>query len=240
MSAVTAPPPGAGRPGEARGETAAHRRLKALAVAWVRARGWDFAAEEVPIPRSGRRADVAAAADGGTVILECKQARADLRRDAHAEEAVRAELAALEARRGALAALLATHRPDLRRGEALWPEYDGWDGDAAGHRTYRGVVRRLAALRRRAADGTKFSRLLRWRSADRLYLVVEPDLAGAASAPAGWGVLARAGDALVEVRPAPELGASPAQRAALRAAVARRLAGPPAPPEPGLLLPGFA
>jgi hypothetical protein len=231
-------------PARGSGETAAHRRLKALALAWARGRGWEFAAEEVRVPRSGYRADVAAAASeeggGGTVILECKQARADLRRDAHAEEAVRARIAEFEARRGALAALLAVHRPDLRRGEALWAEYDGWDGEAARHRTYRAVMRRLAALRRRAADGTKFSRLRRWRSADRLYLVVEADIQAAAEAPAGWGVLVHEGGRLVEARPADAADAGPAQRAALRTAIGRRLAGPPAPGAGGLLFPGFA
>jgi hypothetical protein len=237
-------PADSGVPPRVSGETAAHRRLKALALAWARGRGWEFAAEEVRIPRSGYRADVAAAASeeegGGTVILECKQARADLRRDAHAEETVRTRLAALAARRDALAALLAVHRPDLRRGEALWPEYDGWDGEAAGHRTYRAVVRRLAALRRGVADGTKFSRLRRWRSADRLYLVVEADLHAVAQAPAGWGVLVRDGGMLVEARAAEPADAGPVQRAALRAAIGRRLAGPPAPGAGGLLFPGFA
>ncbi|MFM9091728.1 MAG: hypothetical protein ACKOUK_08325, partial [Verrucomicrobiota bacterium] len=106
-----------------RGETDRHRELKRLALAWARSRGLDLAAAEVRIPRSGCRADVAAAAgpDGPCVLFECQQSRADLRRDAHDEAQARTRWEELTRRSRTLDELLAAHCPALRRGEALWP-----------------------------------------------------------------------------------------------------------------------
>lgn len=224
------------------GETERHRELKRLALKWARARGLDLAAPEVRIPRSGCRADVAAAGGtGGTCALfECKQSREDLRRDAHDEAAARARWEELTRRARALDELLATHCPALRRGEALWPEFDTWDFSGLRHRGRRALAVALAAAGRRVRDGTKFSRLRRYRAADELYLVVEPDCFARADLPAGWGLLVRtAGTASsaaglrLECAPEP-LVAAPAQRAALRAAIRHAAARPHALLCPGL------
>jgi len=169
------------------GETENHRRLKALALGWAREQGFAIGAGEVRVPKSGYRADVAAYApkrrgwtggtreglDVRTAVFECKQARADLLKDAHAEAATRARLAELIARRKSLEEMLAVHRPDLRRGEALWPEFDAWDFSGLEHATYRGVIEEIETVQRRVRGGTKFSKMFRYRCADFLYLVVE-------------------------------------------------------------------
>lgn len=216
------------------GESLRHLRLKDLAVAWAAARGWPWSASEVRVPRSGYRADVVACTEdeGGPVALfECKQSRADLLKDAHAEAATRARLAALETRGAELDALLAVHQPERRRGDALWPEFDAWDFSGLEHRTRRQVATQVATLRRRVAEGTKFSRLHRWRSADRLYLVLEENLHAEAELPAGWGVLLRRGEELVLWREAEVLALAPEQRAAWRRAFAAKCAGPRPPSE---------
>lgn len=224
----------------ARGESAEHRKLKALALAWVRANGWAIAAPEVRVPHSGFRADVAAYAPrrgqpqkGGdplagtrTAILECKQARSDLLKDSHPEAATRDRLAELQERRAKLEELLAVHRPDLRRGESLFPEFDAWDFSGLEHRTYRDVLAELATMQTRMLQGTKFAKMFRYRCADVLYLVAEDGIFAAAEIPAGWGLLVRRGEALELARPPVALDSSPAQRLALleslALAVARR------------------
>lgn len=201
------------------GETEAHARLKTLAIAWARANGYALAAREVRVPRSGFRADVAACgADtaGALAVFECKQSRADLLKDAHDETAARAAAAELDARQAALEAMLALHRPECRRGDALWPEFDSCDFSRVEHRTYERVRRELATLRRRVREGTKFSRMARYRCADFLWLVVEPDIHAEAEVPRHWGLLVRAGDGLELRRAAAPLEALAVQRAALR------------------------
>lgn len=212
-----------------RGETENHRTLKSLALAWAQTNGFAIAATEVRVPKSGYRADVAAigrsgaaGASGRTAVFECKQSRADLLKDAHAEAATRARLVELAARRRTLEELLAVHRPDLRRGETLWAEYDSWDFSGLEHCAYRGVLAELETVQRRVLRGTKFSKMFRYRCADFLYLVVEDNIFAEAEIPAGWGLLVRClrpeseGGEELRLRRAPvALEAGATQRAAL-------------------------
>jgi hypothetical protein len=199
-------------------ETELHRRLKCLTLEWARANGFAIAGCEVRVPKSGYRADVVALSRGEnrrTAVFECKQARADLLKDAHAEAATKRKLAELIARRAKLEELLAMHRPDLRRGEALFPEFDSWDFSGLEHATYHDVLAELATLQSRVLKGTKFSKMFRYRCADFLYLVVEENIFAEAEIPAGWGVLVRRGEQLVLARPPVALDAAESQRLAL-------------------------
>jgi hypothetical protein len=204
-------------------ETENHCRLKTLALAWAQASGFAICAPEVRVPRSGYRADVAAISRGAaarSVVFECKQARADLLKDAHAETATRSRLIELTERRRTLEEMLAVHRPDLRRGEALWPEYDAWDFSSLEHRAYRCLLGEIETVQRRVLRGTKFSKMFRYRCADFLYLVVEDGIFAEAEIPAGWGLLVRTGDALTLARAPADLDAAPAQRVALLECIA--------------------
>jgi hypothetical protein len=211
-------PPMAGR-----GETETHAELKRLALVWAQENGFELCAPEVRVPRSGYRGDVAAAscgADFRTAIFECKQARADLLKDAHAENATRRRLAELSERRRTLEALFTTHCPDLRRGEALWPEYDTWDFSRLKHHAYRDVLSELDLVQRRIVRGTKFSKMFRYRCADFLYLVVEDGIFAEAEIPAGWGLLVRRASKLEVIRVPTDLTPTVTQRHALLQAIA--------------------
>lgn len=183
----------------ARGETAAHTELKRRALAWAQANGFVIAAPEVRLPKSGYRADVAACSRGParrTAVYECKQASADLLKDARSEAEAARKIAELSERLRKLEELIATHRPDLRRGDSLFPEFDAWNFSGLEHETHRRVVAELATWQERRLHGTKFARLFRWRAADYLYLVSEDGIFAEAEVPAGWDLLVRRGAAL--------------------------------------------
>ena len=211
------------------GETAAHQQLKEFATRWAVEAGFALTATEVRAPRSGFRVDVAAYARGTnqqparTALFECKQARADLLKDSRAELATRERLAELLIRRAKLEELIAEHRPDLRRGETLFPEFDSINTSGLRHDTYARVIDEIARLQRRLLNGVKFDRLRRYLAADALYLVVEEGIFADAEIPAGWGLLVRHGEALQLARPPLQLTPASDARVALLENIAAAL-----------------
>ncbi len=180
-------------------ETEAHRELKRLALGWAQTNGFCICACEVRVPKSGYRADVAGCSRGAqrrTAVFECKQARADLLKDARGEEEARRKVEELSARVRKLEELIGGHRPDLRKGEALFPEFDAWDFSGIEHATHRRVIEQLGTWQGRVLRGTKFAKLWRWRAADYFYLATEEGIFAEAEIPAGWGLLVRRGDEL--------------------------------------------
>jgi hypothetical protein len=181
--------------GCAGGESAAHRELKRLALAWARAHRLMIGATEVRLPRSAYRADVAA-------VFECKASRADFLRDSAREAGEVERIAALAGRLTALRQLIGVHRPDLRRGEALFPEFDAYDLEGLRHETHERLAAELRTAQHKLQEGTKFAKLGRWRSASLLYVVAEEGVLGLADVPDGWGLLVRRGEFLeLVVRP---------------------------------------
>ena len=203
-----------------RGESEAHRKLKRFALDWAAAQWLSLGGVEVRIPRSPYRADVAAASrhpsadDGVVALFECKQARGDFLRDEANEPVIRDEASAIAQRLAALKNLLGVHRPDLRRGTSLFPEFDDYDFRDVSHPTLRTLERKLDVLQTKLVDGVKFARLHRYHAADYLYLVTEDHVLSPHEIPCGWGWLARRGGEL-ELRQRPERHATtPALRLA--------------------------
>lgn len=216
-------------------ESLAHRELKRLALAWAAERRLVLGATEVRLPRSNYRADVAAAtprsmsANAFTAVFECKAARADFLTDSAREAGAREEIAALRVRLAALRTLIAGHRPDLRRGEELFAEFDAYDLRGLKHDTHERLTAELRVAERKLQDGTKFARLFRWRAASLLYLVTEEGVLDPSELPEGWGWLVRRGE-MLELAKRPSLrDTAPAERVALLeriAAVATRISSP--------------
>lgn len=207
-------------------ETEAHRNLKRLALAWAQANGFVLAALEVALPRCSYRADVAAATvriaspRGRVAVFECKQSRSDWLRDSAREGETRRCAQAVAERLHALRDLVAAHRPDLRRGETLFAEFDAYDYGGLRHATLHRLEAELRMLQRKLAGGVKFDRLGRYPACDLRYLVAEEGLVAGHEVPVGWGWLVRVGDTL-ELRAKPVLTASDA---ATRIAALERIA----------------
>jgi hypothetical protein len=212
-----------------RSESAAHLELKRLALAWARARRLVLAATEVRLPRSNYRADVAPptprslAANALTAVFECKASRADLLRDNAREAGAAGNIARLTERLAALRALIGGHRPDLRRGEELFPEFDAVDLRGLRHATHDQLTAELRVAQRKLYECTKFAKLGRWRAASLLYLVVEDGLCAPAELPDGWGLLVRRGTEL-ELAAKPCLNETTAEE---RVALVERIAAKP-------------
>lgn len=210
------------------GETERHRDLKRQAVRWAVVHGFRACADEVRLPKSPFRADVAAAMIGSsahpepgeTAVFECKQARADFLRDAADERETLARLQEISTRRQALEQMLGAHLPDLRRGESLFAECDIYDFESIRHDGLRAVRREEATLQAKIFGGTKFDRIRRYHCADRLYLVVNAGVMAAHEAPEGWGVLVVAGEELELKRAPARLQSSAAMRLALLQSIA--------------------
>jgi hypothetical protein len=183
-------------------ETAAHRELKRLALEWAAQRRLVLAATEVRLPRSNYRADAAAAspralaANAVTAVFECKTSRADFLRDSAPETGAAEMIAQLSERLAALRALIGSHRPDLRRGGELFPEFDAFDLRGLRHHTHEHLSAELRIAQRKLHECTKFAKLGRWRAASLLYLVAEEGLFAPFELPDGWGLLVRRGAAL--------------------------------------------
>lgn len=225
----------------------AHRRLKEMAREWARARRLVIAAAEVRLPRCTYRADLAAAtpralADNAcTAVFECKASRADFLRDSARESGAAAEISALAGRLRGLRALIAAHRPDLRRGEELFAEFDAYDLRGLRHETHDRLEASLRTAQRKLHDGTKFARLGRWRAASLLYLVAEEGVVELPEVPDGWGLLIRRGESLhLDLKPCLN-PTNPTERVALleRIAAAASRSNRPGPRRttPPLILP---
>ncbi len=184
-------------------ESVEHQRLKYLALAWARRRRLILGATEVRLPRSGYRADAAATtprvlADNAlTAVFECKVSRADFLRDSAPEARTAQTVKRLDRRLRELRDLIAGHRPDLRRGEELFPEFDAYDLRGVKHETHDRLTAELRQAQHKLHDGTKFGKLVRWSAASLLFLVVPRGLVSSGEVPEGWGVLEANGDELV-------------------------------------------
>ncbi len=214
-----------------RAESAAHRELKRLALEWALHHRMVLGATEVRLPRSGYRADVAAAtpralaANAFTAVFECKVSRADFLRDSAPEAGAADSIARLSERLTALRALIGGHRPDLRRGEELFPEFDAFDLRGLRHQTHDELEAELRIAQRKLHECTKFAKLGRWRAASLLYIVAEEGLFAPFELPDGWGLLVRRG-AVLELAVKPCLrDTTPAERFALVERIAAVAAG---------------
>ena len=91
------------------------------------------------------------------------------------------------------------HRPDLRRGEELFAEFDAYDLRGLRHDTYERLSAELRAAQTKLLEGTKFAKLARWRAASLLYVVAENGILQPHEVPDGWGLLVRRGEELEPV-----------------------------------------
>lgn len=200
-------------------ETPAHTSLKRLALVWLRSRGYLAAACEVRSPIAQWIIDVAGWRDAwfdhatgqricleqpDTVIVECKQSRADFLRDSRRYDA----LLALREKYQGIRRSIEEHRikilePQLRLGgSSLFVELEEWDFASSTLPAYRRTLDRLEGLDERLHGQTKFFRIARYVLADELYVAAPQGMLRPRELPSGWGLLeCRAGVDLANAQP---------------------------------------
>lgn len=146
-------------------------------------------------PAGDRRATQSPAAprarcEPRTVIIECKQSRADFLRDRDNLEALLKLREDLDARRLRFEGRVRELEPHLQSTHGvLFAELGDWNLSASTNPTYRRILRDLEKLDERLHGGTKFHRLTRYRLADRLYLLAPAGVVGRREVPPGWGLI---------------------------------------------------
>jgi hypothetical protein len=197
-------------------ETAAHLRLKTLALHALVGNGCGAAGLEVRCPLSRHRVDAAGWLDplsrrvlaagselpesvgifsrgrlGKTVIIECKQSRADFLTDSRDADELLVERERLRRVRGVLEEqIVKVCEPHLRRsGSRLFADMEDWDFSASRVGSYQAVLRDLRRLDQRLHGESKFWLLAHYRLADYLYLAAPRGVVRASELPEGWGLL---------------------------------------------------
>ena len=237
-------------------ESQRHRDLKSAAVKFLFQGGCAAAASEVRCPIARHIVDAAGYLDaapkrGGayrnppasgafgrgtrakTIVIECKQSRADFLSDSRNAATLAAERSRLWRVKQTLEEqILKACEPQLRQsGSALFNELEEWDFSASRVGSYRKVVSELLAVDRQLHGGIKFWMLAHYRLADWLFLAVPRGVVHAGEIPPGWGLLELAeGAGEFSMRTeAPERPGNPEHRQRLlrniAGAASRRLAG---------------
>ncbi|MDZ4831692.1 MAG: hypothetical protein SGJ09_16025 [Phycisphaerae bacterium] len=126
-----------------------------------------------------------------TVIIECKQARADFMRDDGDPEGLLRERARLERRRREIEETkVKRFEPELRQeGSSLFSELESWDYSKSKLASYRTVLRELSRVDDGLYGQTKFARFARYRLADRLVLFTPAGLVRPKELPTDWGLV---------------------------------------------------
>lgn len=184
-------------------ETFGHRQLKQLALGYLRSRGAHAAAIEVGCPIARFRIDAAGYIDppprrhsegtpaARTIIIECKQDRADFLRDNHDFPTLLARRRHLERVRQSIEQhRIPREEPELRRnGTSLFPELDDWDYHASRLPSYHRTLRLLERIDQKVHGETKFHLIARYRLADECYIAAPYGMIRPCELPPGWGLL---------------------------------------------------
>lgn len=199
-------------------ESNAHQQLKRLSLAFLREHGCLAVATEVRCPISRYRVDAAGYLERArhpgvgevkpkppqngkhwkppekapaTVIIECKQSRADFLRERHDQRALLDRRQQLDRLRRAIQIQrIMLEEPHLRQqGQSLFPELDVWDFPRSRNQAYQKVLRQLRRIDQMLHGQTKFCMIARYALADRLYIAAPEGMIKKRELPPGWGLL---------------------------------------------------
>lgn len=126
-----------------------------------------------------------------TIMIECKQSRADFLRDSRDQASLLNLREDLQRIRGSIEEhQIKSLEPQLRRdGSSLFPELEDWDFHESCLPSYRNTMRKLRRVERQLFGETKFHMIARYRLADRLFIAAPNGMLRPGELPLGWGLL---------------------------------------------------
>jgi len=126
-----------------------------------------------------------------TILVECKQARADFLRDTAESDALLAKRHRLIEQKHALERdFIPKAEPSLRRGgEFLFSDMERWDFSRARSPAYRALVGEIASIDQALYNQTKFFWMAQYRMADRLFLIAPRGMIKPRELPNAWGLI---------------------------------------------------
>lgn len=153
-------------------------------------RRWADPQTELPFMDAGRD-KVRERVPPRTIIIECKQSRADFQRDAELRETLQRKREHVENRLRKLEETIVKARePELRsEGTFLFDELETWDFSRSKVKGYQLARVELERVDEKLRHSTKFWSLARYGLADHLYVMAPAGLITKQEVPPGWGLL---------------------------------------------------
>jgi hypothetical protein len=126
-----------------------------------------------------------------TVIVECKQSRADFLCDRADAGRLRDQLGHLhQVRRVMEDGFIKSCEPGLRQsGSSLFADLEDWDFSRSAVPAYQRLVSEIARVSRRLHGSSKFWLIAHYRLADALYIAAPTGMLRPHELPMGWGLL---------------------------------------------------
>jgi hypothetical protein len=151
----------------------------------------DRAQRILPFDASARADAPRRRCEARTILVECKQSRADFLRDTAETDALLARRARfLEQKRTLEREFLPKAEPSLRRGgEFLFADMERWDFSRSRSPAYRALIGEIESIDRALYNQTKFFWMAQYRMADRLFLIAPRGMIKPRELPDAWGLI---------------------------------------------------
>lgn len=145
----------------------------------------------LPFDPTARPVSPRKACEPRTIIVECKQSRADFLRDTAETDRLLAQRRTLLDRKHALERdFIVRTEPDLRtNGQFLFHDMEHWDFSRSRSPAYRKLLADIASIDSALYNQTKFFWMAQYRMADRLFLIAPRAMIKPRELPDAWGLI---------------------------------------------------
>jgi hypothetical protein len=158
------------------------------------------------VDRGGAGAPRAPRLEPRSIVIECKQSRADFLRDSrHMDRLIKLRMELERMLTHIEDHCIKAREPSLRRsGSSLFAAMESWDFASSRNAAYHKTLEKLQRVESRLYGQTKFAVVARYRLADRMFVLAPRGLVRPRELPWGWGLLICPASMLDRAIPRPE------------------------------------